>query len=66
MPFRRLSFALFVPHAFNAPVNFLQAVLAAVDANTTLRDFSAYNNGAVDKATRKRLRGFKNGERKAA
>ena len=43
-----------------------QAVLAAVDANTALRDFSAFNNGAVDKATRKRLRGFKNGERKAA
>ena len=30
MPFRRLSFGLFVPHAFNAPVNILQAVLAAV------------------------------------
>ena len=40
------------------------AVLAGVDANTTLKDFSAYNNGALDKATRKRLRGFKNGERK--
>jgi Ran GTPase-activating protein (RanGAP) involved in mRNA processing and transport len=36
-----------------------EAVLAAVDANTTLKEFSAYNNGAVDKLTRKKLRGFK-------
>jgi len=33
-------------------------VLAGVDANTTLKYFSAYNNGAVEPATRKRLRGF--------
>jgi len=33
-------------------------VLDAVDANKSLKYFSAYNNGAVDKATRKRLRGF--------
>ena len=36
-----------------------QAVLAAVEANKTLKEFTAYNNGAVDKATRKKLRGFK-------
>lgn len=35
-----------------------QYVLDAVDTNTTLKYFSAYNNGAVDAATRKRLRGF--------
>jgi len=36
-----------------------QALLAALDDNKTLKEFSAYNNGAVDKATRKKLRGFK-------
>ena len=36
-----------------------QAVLAGVDANTSLTEFSAYNNGALDKQTRKRLRGFR-------
>ena len=36
-----------------------QLVLAAVDSNTTLTEFSAYNNGALDKQTRKKLRGFK-------
>jgi len=36
-----------------------QAVLAAVDANSTLKEFCAYNNGALDKLTRKKLRGFK-------
>ena len=35
-----------------------QAVLAALESNKTIKEFSAYNNGAVDKATRK-LRGFK-------
>lgn len=34
-------------------------VLDAVDENKTLTEFHAYNNGAMDKATRKRLRGFK-------
>lgn len=34
-------------------------VLDAIDQNTTLKEFSAYNNGALDKNTRKRLRGFK-------
>ena len=33
-------------------------VLEGIDANTTLMYFSAYNNGAVAAATRKRLRGF--------
>ncbi len=36
-----------------------QAVLAALESNKTIKEFSAYNNGAVDKATRKKLRGFK-------
>ena len=36
-----------------------QAVLTALESNKTLREFSAYNNGAVDKSTRKKLRGFK-------
>jgi len=36
-----------------------QLVLAAVDSNKTLKEFSAYNNGALDKNTRKKLRGFK-------
>jgi hypothetical protein len=35
-----------------------EAVLAAVDANPRLKYFSAYNNGALNKATRKKLRGF--------
>ncbi len=48
---------------FNLNVNQLTdedalLVLEGVDANTTLKYFSAYNNGAVDAATRKRLRGF--------
>jgi hypothetical protein len=33
-----------------------QLVLAGVEANTSLREFSAYNNGALDKMTRKKLR----------
>ena len=36
-----------------------QNVLEGVEANTTLKEFTAYNNGALDKATRKKLRGFK-------
>ena len=36
-----------------------QLVLAAIDQNTTIKEFTAYNNGALDKNTRKRLRGFK-------
>ena len=36
-----------------------QAVLTALESNKTLKEFSAYNNGAVDKNTRKKLRGFK-------
>ena len=36
-----------------------QFVLDGVAANTTLKEFTAYNNGAVDKNTRKKLRGFK-------
>ena len=36
-----------------------QVVLAALEKNTTLKEFTAYNNGAVDKNTRKKLRGFK-------
>jgi len=36
-----------------------QLVLAAVDSNKTLKEFSAYNNGALDKNMRKKLRGFK-------
>jgi len=35
-----------------------QLILAALDENKTIKEFSAYNNGAVDKATRKKLRGF--------
>lgn len=34
-------------------------VLDALERNTTIKEFSAYNNGAVDKTTRKKLRGFK-------
>ena len=36
-----------------------KAVLDALEKNTTIKEFTAYNNGAVDKATRKKLRGFK-------
>ena len=36
-----------------------QLVLAAVEENKTLKEFTAYNNGALDKNTRKKLRGFK-------
>jgi len=36
-----------------------QYVLEALEQNTTIKEFTAYNNGAVDKATRKKLRGFK-------
>jgi len=35
-----------------------QLILAAVEANTTLKYFSAYNNAAVSKEARKKLRGF--------
>ena len=35
-----------------------ELVLAAVAENKTLKYFSAYNNGAVNKETRKKLRGF--------
>jgi len=35
-----------------------ELILAAVEANTTLKYFSAYNNAAVKKETRKKLRGF--------
>jgi len=34
-------------------------ILDALATNTTIKEFTAYNNGAVDKATRKKLRGFK-------
>ena len=34
-------------------------VLDALETNTTIKEFTAYNNGAVDKSTRKKLRGFK-------
>jgi len=35
-----------------------ELVLAAVDRSTTLKYFSAYNNAAISKETRKKLRGF--------
>ena len=36
----------------------MEAILAAVDKSSTLKYFSAYNNAAVKKETRKKLRGF--------
>ena len=36
-----------------------QLVLAAIESNKTIKEFTAYNNGALDKNTRKKLRGFK-------
>jgi hypothetical protein len=36
-----------------------EAVLAGLEANTTLQEFSGYNNGAISKETRKKMRGFK-------
>jgi len=36
-----------------------QEVLAGVEACPSLKEFCAYNNGALDKLTRKKLRGFK-------
>ena len=60
----RLRLKLYLNLDLNLNVNQLtdedsQEVLAGVDACPSLKEFCAYNNGALDKMTRKKLRGFK-------